>query len=130
MFKKLEKWHVATAIWVVISLVFIFFFRSNFVMWNMDDYNKAGLNYEQIDVTTNVISQEIDFTDTVQSISLLMVNSGKEAICTLDVISIETQAIVWSSIVEVPASNGTELAVTVNLPFSVFVLILYVTAPE
>lgn len=115
MFKKLEKWHVATAIWVVISLVFIFFFRSNFVMWNMDDYNKAGLNYEQIDVTTNVISQEIDFTDTVQSISLLMVNSGKEAICTLDVISIETQAIVWSSIVEVPASNGTELAVTVNL---------------
>lgn len=116
MLKKINKWYIAALGWIVLSVAFIFLLRGNFIIWDADDYNKAGLNYEQVNASTNNISQEIDFSNSVQSIGFLMVNTGVDGQCVLEVVSSETNEVVWNTTVDVPASGGNETVVTVNMP--------------
>jgi len=118
MLKKIKSWHCVIAVWFIISFVFLFLFRSNFIVRNADDYNKAGLNYEQINISDNTILQEIEFTSSVQSISLLMANSGNDGVCVLDIISSNTNEVIWTTNLKVPATSGNELVVTVNVPIN------------
>lgn len=116
MNKRINKWNICAISWIIIVFLLAFFMRDKFRVWNIDEYNEAGLTYSEVNLSTGTISQELVLSDAVQTVNMLVVNRGEPAECQVEIRNADTGETVWEGVMLVPASAGSETIVSLGVP--------------